>query len=582
LDRDHRAPWHRGSGLAGVLVAVGLATSAAVADTQIVAPRSLTGAYLGGVHANAVRDFDAAARYFGLALDADPENTALLARAFTFAVAGGEMAEAARLASDLVIRMPDDQLAHMMLALEAAKAGRWDAAETLLGGVETGGIAQIVTPVVSAWLHAGRGDIPGALEVLDRLSKTRGFESMAAVQRALVLDFSGDLRGARAAYEVLGEAGRTARITEALGAIYQRLGERDLARGVYAAFSDSTNNPMLEGAIDRFEQNLPPEAMIRSAADGIAESMFYIASVVAQEQRDNGREIALIYAQFAVYMRPDFPAGQILLGDILVQNEQPLAAIAIYEGVAEGTPASWLARLRVTNALEETGRIGEAITLTGDLVAERPDAAAPYLRLGDLYRAESMFDKAIAAYDDAARRDKTLISRDWTFLYRRGIALERAGAFDRAEVDLRAAMALNPEYAHLLNYLGYSLLDRGEKLDEAEVLIRRAVALAPSDGYIVDSLGWVYYRIGQMDEAVKTLERAVSLRPEDAAINDHLGDAYWRQGRRREARYQWAQALRTADDPKLTEAIRRKLDSDHPVLAEIDEDVSARGPTSAN
>ena len=43
----------------------------------------------------------------------------------------------------------------------------------------------------------------------------------------------------------------------------------------------------------------------------------------------------------------------------------------------------------------------------------------------------------------------------------------------------------------MLNYLGYSLVEKSSKLDEALDMIERAVAARPDSGYIVDSLGWV-------------------------------------------------------------------------------------------
>lgn len=50
--------------------------------------------------------------------------------------------------------------------------------------------------------------------------------------------------------------------------------------------------------------------------------------------------------------------------------------------------------------------------------------------------------------------------------------LERMGDFAAADVDLRQALALNPDEPQVLNYLGYSLVDRGEHLDEALGMIK--------------------------------------------------------------------------------------------------------------
>ncbi len=51
--------------------------------------------------------------------------------------------------------------------------------------------------------------------------------------------------------------------------------------------------------------------------------------------------------------------------------------------------------------------------------------------------------------------------------YTRGMALERAQDWGRAEDDFKKALQLNPEQAQVLNYLGYSWLDRGEECNRS-------------------------------------------------------------------------------------------------------------------
>jgi Flp pilus assembly protein TadD len=112
----------------------------------------------------------------------------------------------------------------------------------------------------------------------------------------------------------------------------------------------------------------------------------------------------------------------------------------------------------------------------------------------------------------------------------------------------------------VLNYLGYSMLDRGQGVGEAATLIERAAKLRPGDGGIIDSLGWSQYRRGRFAEAVVTLEKAAVLEPTDPMVTDHLGDAYWQVGRRIDARFRWRAALDldpTVDQKKLLVA---KLD----------------------
>ena len=117
----------------------------------------------------------------------------------------------------------------------------------------------------------------------------------------------------------------------------------------------------------------------------------------------------------------------------------------------------------------------------------------------------------------------------------------------------------------MLNYLGYSLVQKREKLDEALAMIERAVAARPESGYIVDSLGWALYRLGRYDEAVPHMERAVELMPVDPVVNDHLGDVLWAVGRKREAEFQWRRALSFLEHGDAAEEVdadrvRRKIE----------------------
>jgi tetratricopeptide (TPR) repeat protein len=171
----------------------------------------------------------------------------------------------------------------------------------------------------------------------------------------------------------------------------------------------------------------------------------------------------------------------------------------------------------------------------------------------------------VKAYDTALGLIDEAQDGRWFLLYARGICHERLKNWDQAEADFRAALAIRPDQPQVLNYLGYSLVEKQIKLDEALSMIERAVDARPDAGYIVDSLGWVLYRLGRYEDAVGHMETAVELMPVDPVVNDHLGDVYWAVGRAREAEFQWKRAL-SFIDPEDTdgeadpERIRRKLE----------------------
>ena len=160
--------------------------------------------------------------------------------------------------------------------------------------------------------------------------------------------------------------------------------------------------------------------------------------------------------------------------------------------------------MRIAANLEMLDRTDEAIAQLKEMAAEAPTRAGAEMQLGDLLRAKKRFAEAVDAYDEAIRRLQAAgMPERWTLFYSRGIALERSGQWKRAEADLLHALELKPDQPLVLNYLGYSWIDRGENLERGLKMIEKAVELRPEDGYIVDSLGWAHYRLGDYASAVQ-------------------------------------------------------------------------------
>jgi Flp pilus assembly protein TadD len=303
----------------------------------------------------------------------------------------------------------------------------------------------------------------------------------------------------------------------------------------------------------------PPAPLVRTAEDGLAEALFDLASVVNQAETI---DLALLYCRSALELRPHMPLAQLLLADVLSAQNKPEASLAVLAEIPPSSPYSWSARLRIAANLEMLNRTDEAITQLKDMSEEAPRRASAAMQLGDLLRAKKRFAEAVEAYDEAMRRLTAAgIPERWSLFYSRGIALERSGQWKPSEADLLHALELKPDQPLVLNYLGYSWIDRGENLDRGLKMIEKAVELRPEDGYIVDSLGWAHYRLGDYPSAVQYLEKAIELVPEDPTINDHLGDAYWQSGRATEARFQWRRALQFGPEANEIKPIEAKLDS---------------------
>ena len=169
------------------------------------------------------------------------------------------------------------------------------------------------------------------------------------------------------------------------------------------------------------------------------------------------------------------------------------------------------------------------------------------------------FEDAIPAYNRAINQISEGDERLVELFFARGICHQSLENWDAAESDFQESLAIDPERADVLNYLGYSWVDQSVNLEQALVLLEKARSLRPLDGYIADSVGWAYYKLGRYREAAEILEQAVQLSPGASEINDHLGDAYWMVGRKLDARFEWTHALNLDPAPDVRPVIERKL-----------------------
>ena len=174
-------------------------------------------------------------------------------------------------------------------------------------------------------------------------------------------------------------------------------------------------------------------------------------------------------------------------------------------------------------------------------------SALAYTRMKDYTNALKSFTSAeiIAEASETNRLTPT-------FYFQLGSAHERNQHFADAEKYFRKSLALAPDFAEALNYLGYMWAERGENLNEARQMIEKAVKLEPKNGAFLDSLGWVLFQLDQPQEALKAILQALEYTEEpDPTLYDHLGDIYSKLKKTEQARDAWQKALRIEPNEKI-------------------------------
>ncbi|KPP83998.1 MAG: Tetratrico peptide repeat/TPR repeat [Rhodobacteraceae bacterium HLUCCA08] len=514
------------------------------------------GAYLAARTAGLANDYAAATRFFTRALAADPGNIALMERVIAAHVGQGQVARAVPVAEALFDSGHDSELASLVLIAHAIRSGDWDEVFATLEEGHSAG--PLIDGLSQAWAFAGKGQMDRALTAFDEVAEQSGLRSIGLYHKALALALVGDDEGAD---EILSRPGPSG-VMPTRGSvlvhvtILTRLGEFDRAEDLLERgfAGDPTVDPLRAAIADR--RALPFDA-VRDPVEGLATGFLAVAQALDGEADDT---FLLTYARLADYLHPAEANAVITAGRVLERMTQYDLAAEAFARVDPTDPMFPTAELGRAQARIAGGSLEAGIEILRGLARSHPDLPAVHSELGDALRRDDDHAGARDAYDRAL----TLLPQDhdlrWWLLYVRGISHERLGDWDPAEADFRAALGLSPDQPSVLNYLGYSLVERQEKLDEALDMIETAARARPQSGAITDSLGWVLYRLGRYDEAVGHMERAVELEPLDPIITDHLGDVYWAVGRMREARFQWHRALSFDPEDDLADRIRRKLE----------------------
>ena len=542
--------------------AVAITFSVSVGAPQALA-QSVSGAYLAGRQAASQNDFKNASTYFVKSLARDRANPELMEGAVSSLLALGKIKQAVPIAKAIEQLELRSQTASMVLIADLVMREDFDGVIARTG--DNGGIGPLVDTLVSAWAKLGQGKAAAAFEEFDVVAEKPGMSSFATYHKAMEFAVVGDFEGANSLFSSSNADGASAtrRGAMARAEVLSQLDRNaDAVQSLRLAFGDATD-PELDGLLAALESGKKvPFTHATSASDGIAE-VFYSLGGALRGEAD--ADYTLLYGRLAYALRPDHIDALLLNAKLLEELGQFGLAIEVYKKVPSADTASHASELGRAAALRSLGKPDAAIEVLRQLAHRFPKMAIVHSTLGDALRSQDRFTKAVSSYDRALELIPEGSRGRWFVLYARAIAHERLDNWEKAEADFRAALELNPEHPQVLNYLGYSMVEKQINLAEALDMIERAVAARPDSGFIVDSLGWILYRLGRYGEAVAHMERAVELMAVDPVVNDHLGDVYWAVGRKREAEFQWSRALSFVDPTEVDgeadpDRMRRKLE----------------------
>lgn len=541
-----------------LLKTLSLAATLALSAVPMARSEGFAGAFLAANSANIANDYAQAAYYYTQAMIAEPGNGYIMQGAMFAFVASGDVPAGAAIARKMASAGFSDEYAHTVMIAAAMEREDYDGALALLANAQIE-MNPLVKQIITGWALIGDGETEAGMDVFTLESSNEAISAFGLYNKALALADAGNYAEAETifsgggAYVNRGTLLAHAQVLSELDRLDEALAL--MTTGPGGSFGDRESadlrRKLNNGETITFSRLASPQ-------DGVSETFLVLGDAL---NADDSERLALLYARLAEYLQPENADALLLIGDILTNQAQYDLALKAYDAVPANTPLALNAKMGRALNMRQNGDLEGAIASLRAALELDPEALSLWQSLGDVLRQNGEPVAARDAYTSAIEllRDPDLPAA-WQLYYARAIVEQRADDWPAAEADFRQALKLNPFQPDVLNYLGYSLVERGEKLDEALAMIESAVAAKPESGAIADSLGWVYYQLGRYQDAEQAMEVAVKLLPVDPILSDHFGDVLWMVDRKREARFQWRRALSYGPEEGEAERIRDKLD----------------------
>jgi tetratricopeptide (TPR) repeat protein len=516
-----------------------------------------SGAYLAGRQAISDHNFVTASEFQTKSVSVDPSNSTLLEGLMISFIAQGSVDKAISIAEVYKDNGNQSQISQMILSASLIKDGRTEAFLSFIKDASK--ITPILKDLLSAWVLMGLNDEVNANRIFDKTAKVQGMGQFVNFHRAMSQLAAGKFEQALKTFNLIhsDKENPTRRSVISHTKILLSQSKFKEAQSLLEKWFGPTFDPEIEEIfLNATNEKVYPKTSFSNTNIAVADVFHSIANLIRKEADPT---FTLIYSRLAEYLDANHIDSILMTADLLVELEQYNLAIKEHEKLSNSQPQYFASELGRAEALRSSGKEEAAVEVLAALTRQFPNSPNGFSILGNHYRRLEAYDRAEVAYKEAIKLYQAKGEAGWFLYYVRGITRERLNLWGLAEKDFRKALSLNPTQPQVLNYLGYSLIEKNTKLDEALDMIERAVKESPDSGYIVDSLGWGYYKLGEYEKAVPNLEKAAELMPIDPIVNDHLGDVYWMVGRKTEAEFQWRRALSFDPEEEEIQRIKKKL-----------------------
>jgi TolB-like protein/DNA-binding winged helix-turn-helix (wHTH) protein/tetratricopeptide (TPR) repeat protein len=254
------------------------------------------------------------------------------------------------------------------------------------------------------------------------------------------------------------------------------------------ALSRSNSRSEIEESIRYFEEAVKRDPRFAPAYVGVARANSALSTIFMGARPENAREAAMSAIRKALELDPDSAEAHVILADLQEQQWHWTEAEAEYRRALELNPSNPAAHNGLSGWMLRQGRADEALTWAK--------------------RGRELDPLAVSGAEI-------------------GWILFQARRYDEALHELRSVLAIEPNDASILRYLGYVLIAKNQPEDAIPVL-EKALTLSDRSPGIIGVLIRAYAHAGRRADALKLLaelkkRKQAGYVPAGAFVNAYLG-----------------------------------------------------------
>lgn len=267
-------------------------------------------------------------------------------------------------------------------------------------------------------------------------------------------------------------------------------------------------------------------------------------------------DASIDYLRKATQFNPEMFEAHYVLGNALLKKGLLNEAIDALKTAVTKAPEMVMARANLGNALNKAGRYDEAIEAMQSMLEGAPRSSELRVNLGVAYQGKGRLIEARAMYTEALKIRPELSQPHLNLAL---LSMAEQKIEDACE-HFRMAIVNGDRNPVLLATYGRALCATGRS-EEGLTQIGQSADAAPVDIEIQYVYAMSLLAYNRWSAAATQFERVLNLAPTLAEAHNGLGVAYRELGRVREARLQFAEAVRLRADYAEARGNLEKLDN---------------------